>query len=67
MDDILVKIQKANIIVYAFPLYIFSTPAIVKNLLDRQLPLIKPDLIDKQGVTGHPPRNPNWNNKVFLI
>jgi putative NADPH-quinone reductase/putative sterol carrier protein len=67
MDAILDKIEKANLIVYAFPLYYYNMPGIVKNLLDRQLPLVKPQLIERNGVTGHPPRNPQQNNKVFLI
>jgi multimeric flavodoxin WrbA len=67
MDRILPKIEAAELVVYAFPLYIYSTPGIVKNLLDRQLPLVKPELVEKGGITGHPSRNPNRKNKVFLI
>jgi multimeric flavodoxin WrbA/putative sterol carrier protein len=67
MDMVLSKIESAELIVYAFPLYIFNMPGIVKNLLDRQIPLIKPDLVENKGITGHPHRNPNWKNKVFLI
>jgi multimeric flavodoxin WrbA/putative sterol carrier protein len=67
MNAILDKIEKANLIVYVFPLYFYNMPGIVKNLLDRQLPLVKPQLIERNGVTGHPPRNPKRNNKVFLI
>ena len=67
MTKVLSKIDKADLIVYAFPLYIYSTPGIVKNFLDRQIPLIKPDLIEDNGITSHPRRNQNAKNKVFLI
>lgn len=67
MDMVLPKIEAAELVVYAFPLYIYSTPGIVKNLLDRQIPLVKPELVEKNGTTGHPPRNPNSRNRVFLI
>ncbi|MBN1799830.1 MAG: NAD(P)H-dependent oxidoreductase [Spirochaetales bacterium] len=67
MGGILEKIVSAQLIVYAFPLYYYNMPGIVKNLLDRQIPLVKPELIERNGVTGHPPRNPEWRNKVFLI
>ncbi len=67
MDSILAKIDEVDLVVYAFPLYIYSTPGIVKNLLDRQIPLIKPDLVEKNGITMHPRRNPKAKNRVFLI
>jgi multimeric flavodoxin WrbA/putative sterol carrier protein len=67
MKGILEKIVSAELIVYAFPLYYYNMPGIVKNLLDRQITLVKPELIERNGGTGHPPRNPEWRNKVFLI
>ncbi len=67
MDMILPKIEKADLIVYAFPLYYFSMPGIVKNLIDRQLPLVRPELIERNGRTGHPSRNPDRKSRVFLI
>jgi putative NADPH-quinone reductase len=67
MDMILPKIEKADLVVYAFPLYYFSMPGIVKNLIDRQLPLVRPELIERNGRTGHPSRNPDRKSRVFLI
>ncbi|MEJ2663356.1 MAG: NAD(P)H-dependent oxidoreductase [Spirochaetia bacterium] len=67
MDKILPKIDNADLVVYAFPLYYYSMPGIVKNLMDRQLPLVRPELVERNGRTGHPPRNPDRRNKVFLI
>ena len=38
MCEILVKLITADVIVWSFPLYYFSVPGELKNLIDRQLP-----------------------------
>jgi len=40
----------ADVIVWSFPLYYFNVPGILKNLIDRQLPLCLPFMSDKEGV-----------------
>ncbi len=67
MVSLLSKTEAADLIVYAFPLYIYSTPGIVKNYLDRLIPLIKPELIEENNLTAHPFRNPDLKRKIFLI
>ncbi|MDU7337648.1 MAG: flavodoxin family protein [Clostridium sp.] len=37
--EILTKIILADVIIWSFPLYYFSVPGGLKNLIDRQLPL----------------------------
>ncbi|MCL2460030.1 MAG: flavodoxin family protein [Euryarchaeota archaeon] len=56
MSEVLQKIIAADVIVWSFPLYYFSIPGALKNLIDRQLPLALPFMSDKNSSGGHPPR-----------
>lgn len=67
MVDNLPKLQKANLIVFATPLYIYNVTGLMKNFLDRQIPLLSPYLVDKGGVTSHPRPETVEDQKVFLI
>jgi len=67
MDILLPKLQDTDLIVLATPLYIYSVPGIVKDFLDRMIPLAEPFLIDEDGVTGHPMREKLKRQKAFLI
>ncbi|MFX1257421.1 MAG: NAD(P)H-dependent oxidoreductase [Promethearchaeota archaeon] len=67
MVDNLPKIQEADIVVFATPLYIYNVPGIVKDFLDRSLPLFEPYLIDRNGITSHPQRGIEKERKYFLI
>ena len=67
MGEILPIIDKADLIVYAIPLYIYSVPGPVKMFLDRQLPLAEPYLIEKDGITQHPRRNKGKILKTFIL
>ena len=53
---LLEKIEKAELIVYALPLYFHSLPGLVKTHFDRQLPLYQPYLENAGGLTRHPRR-----------
>lgn len=56
MRDILPKLL-ADVLVYATPLYIFNVTGIMKNFMDRQLPLVDPHLErDSIGETRHADR-----------
>jgi multimeric flavodoxin WrbA/putative sterol carrier protein len=66
MDNLLPHWQ-TDLLVWATPLYYFSMPGIVKDVVDRQLPLIEPLLINSKGTTSHPRRgNTSWP-ATFLI
>jgi hypothetical protein len=67
MDILLPALLRTQLIVYAFPLYIYSVPGIVKNFLDRQIPLFRPELVERNGITAHPPRDPAMKNRIFLL
>lgn len=70
-DDMTVlneKLEGADLIIYAQPLYIFSVPGITKNFLDRRIPLLKPFLIENSdGSTRHPHRGKGNNCRRMLI
>jgi len=63
----LTKLQEADLIVYATPLYIYHVPGIMKDFLDRSLPLVEPYLVEKNGLTSHPRRGTSKPQNVFLI
>lgn len=56
MDEVLRKIIVADVIIWAFPLYSYSVPGGLKNLIDRQLPLILPFMSEGNESGGHPSR-----------
>ncbi len=53
MVSILPFIVHADIIIYCFPLYSFSLPAILKNMIDRTLPLYEPSMTDRKDGCGN--------------
>jgi multimeric flavodoxin WrbA/putative sterol carrier protein len=67
MVENLPKLQKANLIVFSTPLYVYNVTGLLKNFLDRQIPLLEPYLVEKGEATGHPRRDTPEDQKVFLI
>jgi len=56
MNDIFDKLVSADVVIWSFPLYYFSVPGILKNLIDRQLPMFTPVMSEGTKSGGHPPR-----------
>ena len=59
MAEVLQKHITADLIVWSFPLYFFGVPGSLKNLIDRQLPMVLPfmqDRADNYGSGSHPTR-----------
>jgi FMN-dependent NADH-azoreductase len=56
MPELLEKIQQANVVVYATPLYIYTVTGLMKVFLDRIIPLVEPFIEVKDGVCSHPSR-----------
>jgi multimeric flavodoxin WrbA len=56
MSEVLAKLIAADVIIWAFPLYYFSVPGKLKNLIDRQLPLNLPFMAEGNEYGGHPLR-----------
>lgn len=54
-DDMAMVLQKilwADLIVYSFPLYYFNVPGTLKNLIDRQLPMVLPFMSEREDGVG---------------
>lgn len=56
MREVVLKLEQADVIVYAFPIYIDGVPGIVKNVLDRQTQMLYPYMIPGISKTRHPRR-----------
>ena len=67
MSEILVKMIAADVIVWSFPLYYFSVPSGLKNLIDRQLPMNLPFMSEGAESGGHPPRYDLHRQKHIVI
>ena len=52
MQAVIEKQLKADLILWSFPLYYFNVPGILKNLIDRQLPMSLPFMSAKQNGCG---------------
>lgn len=58
-DDMAVVIENmlwADVILWSFPLYYFSVPGPLKNLMDRQLPMVLPFMSQDSESGSHPAR-----------
>lgn len=67
MDKVLSKMIAADVIIWSFPLYYFSVPGGLKNLIDRQLPLNLPFMAEENESGGHPARYDLTNQKHIVI
>ncbi|HWP50343.1 MAG TPA: NAD(P)H-dependent oxidoreductase [Clostridia bacterium] len=56
MEELLSQLIAADIIIWAFPLYYFGIPGGLKNIIDRQLPLVCPFMASGNDSGGHPAR-----------
>jgi len=60
----------ADVTVWSFPLYYFSVPGPLKNLMDRQLPMVLPFMTEdggEGGSGGHPARYDMSGKRTVLI
>lgn len=60
----------ADLIVWSFPLYYFGVPGIMKNMIDRQLPMVLPFMTERTDGTGcgnHPVRYDMSGKRHMLI
>ncbi|MGD9152056.1 MAG: flavodoxin family protein [Gammaproteobacteria bacterium] len=67
---ILEKFADADLVIYGTPLYVFTMSGLMKNLLDRSVPLASPYMIenkDMNGITTHPPRHSGKTQKMLLV
>lgn len=56
MADVIQNMLWADCVIWSFPLYYFSVPGPLKNLMDRQLPMTLPFMSKDSESGGHPSR-----------
>lgn len=56
MQSVIENMLWADVILWSFPLYYFSVPGPLKNLMDRQLPMAEPFMVSDSESGGHPAR-----------
>lgn len=67
MTQILAKIVATDLLIYGTPLYVYSSSGLMKNCLDRSIPLALPFMEEEGGGgTGHPSRY-GANVKALLV
>ena len=70
MASLLNKLDKADLLIYATPLYVFSMTGLMKNFLDRTIPNVLPFFIENtegNKLTTHPRRNPRTTKQKMLL
>ena len=68
MPEILEKVREADMVVFATPLYVFTVSGLMKDFMDRLIPLVQPFILERGGHFIHPPRHPEaWPKKMVLI
>ncbi|HHW62013.1 MAG TPA: flavodoxin family protein [Syntrophomonadaceae bacterium] len=66
MKEILEKYRRADLHILATPLYFWGPTALMKNFIDRSMPLSHPFFLEKDGLLTHPPRDYTPAPKVIL-
>ena len=69
MQQVIQDLLWADITIWSFPLYYFTVPGPLKNLIDRQLPMVLPFMEEKEGQVGngnHPSRY-DMNGKRTIV
>lgn len=70
MAGVIENMLWADVTVWSFPLYYFSVPGPLKNLMDRQLPMVMPFMTEDGGETGsgsHPARFDMTGKRTVVI
>jgi len=66
MDRFVSDIPSADLIVFATPLYVDGVPGLLKNFIDRLMPLNHPAIITRDGLCLHPSRLQRLPNMVVV-
>jgi len=70
MKQVIEKLLWADVTIWSFPLYYFTVPGGLKNLIDRQLPMVLPFMVEREDEVGngsHPSRYDMSGKKTVLI
>ncbi len=69
MQHVIQELLWADVTIWSFPLYYYSVPGPLKNLIDRQLPMLLPFMVEDEGQVGsgnHPSRY-NMSGKRTVV
>lgn len=66
MPELLEKVRKCDVRVYATPLYNSTVTSLFKGFQERLLPLVDPHMIKPEGIYRHPQRY-DLNRKMVLV
>lgn len=66
MSDILAALNRADLEIWCTPLYFFGPTALLKNFLDRNIPMAEPYIIEQNGLCSHPTRTGKTRNVVLI-
>jgi putative sterol carrier protein len=67
MPELLEKSGQADVIVFATPLYIYTVSGLMKDFMDRLLPMAQPYILQREGHFIHPPRYPREENVKYVL
>jgi multimeric flavodoxin WrbA/putative sterol carrier protein len=70
MPAMLGKLAQAEMVVYATPLYVFTMSGLMKDFIDRIIPMAQPYVVQRGNHYIHPPRYPqpgSGRSKMVLI
>lgn len=67
MSAVIGDLLWADVIIWSFPLYYFSVPGPLKNLMDRQLPMVLPFMTRDSESGGHPTRHDMSGKRHVVI
>ncbi|MCE5314075.1 MAG: GNAT family N-acetyltransferase [Armatimonadota bacterium] len=67
MPELMAKVPKADMVVCAVPLYIYTVTGLMKDFMDRLLPLAQPFIDLRDGMSTHPSRDNNAALKSFVL
>ncbi len=67
MGQVMEAMLWADITLWSFPLYYFSVPGPLKNLIDRQLPMLLPFMSENGGNSGSHPARYDMNRKKTVL
>ena len=70
MEKVIEKLLWADITIWSFPLYYYTVPGGLKNLIDRQLPMELPFMVEREDGIGngsHPSRYDMSGKKTVVI
>ena len=67
MPPLLERLRKADVVVFATPLYVFTVSGLMKDFMDRMIPLAQPYILQRGDHFIHPPRYPRASAAKFVL